>query len=473
MTDSTSAFLEYVRLGQYNSARGLVEDKAKISFSNKDEKGNNVVHTIALNCKNSPSSACSKLLCAIAKENASLFNEKNLEGNTPALIAVGNDNMIELLKYCGADLSIPNKDGKSIVAKSVSPAPSSAPAPQRQEPDLIGSLESLGEDAFNTVKRTIDDFTGTEQPSFKKRLEPLTSTVSNTLSKASVSAESFIKQNEPKVKQTIEQGLAKGQDFIKNTQPKAEELFNKGLATGQELFQKGQPKAQEAFKNLQDSVRQSEQRFSTGAKQLLEDFNKGTKQVVSDVKKATGQEGGAVGNESTEFLKRLRTLMDSESQTGGGTVNFSHEGKKKTTGWRQMHYTLDSVNEAELTLDRPFDPEAEKLHNDASQKLLDYGVSQDDVKLYKAIFWQKAKKDAEKLKDQGQRVDNLQKSQMLVDLITKEAVKGVKPKELTEMKKIFEQRAKEKEERGSTDKPKKEKGPKKAAKGKKSKKDSE
>ncbi len=500
MTNETCNFLSLVRDKKYNTARGFIEDNTSISFSDKDDKNNNVIHTIVLKCSDlSPDSACSKLICAIAKRQKSLLDEKNNEGNTPAHIAtkLHNNDLVELLKSCGANLSIPNNDGKRVVGKSLEVSQTSQ-APQTQvsrlneskDVGLLDDLSTIGMGAFNEVSKSINEFM-TEAPARKedlrKKAQSLVASAQQSAKNISQSSDSEsdidIEEFQRKLKLTVDTASQKSQPFIDT----AKATVSKGAVDVESFIKKGQPKAQELFEQgsetLQSFVKQNKPRATQALDETKSLLKKGESeahkvfgQVVDTAKQKVGElKGGSTTNESTEFLKRLRSLMDSETQAGG---SYEAPTKSKSTGWRKLHYTLDSVNEAELFMERSFDPEAEKLHNEATQKLTDLGVSDDDVRLYKAIFWQKAKKDAEKLKEQGQRVDNLQKSQMLVDLVTKEAVKKITTKELNEMKKIFEQRAKEKEARGDsdtrqdTDKPKRspKKSPKKSKKTKKSKK---
>lgn len=164
----------------------------------------------------------------------------------------------------------------------------------------------------------------------------------------------------------------------------------------------------------------------------------------------SGGETERLSSSSDKFLKKLQNVINMsghEKQLGGKNIN----------GSRKLYFTMDSLNQSEL--ERPYDEEGQEYHRKTEQKLKDMGLSDEDVKVIKAVLWKRAKEN-----NKGK--SNLDKSMSMYESASEESVNEIKgSKDFKDTQRNIEQHLKEKADRPprSPEHPKKERRPKKGS----------
>jgi hypothetical protein len=134
------------------------------------------------------------------------------------------------------------------------------------------------------------------------------------------------------------------------------------------------------------------------------------------------------------------------NKTGGSKKYKS----RPVEGTRNIYYNLSSLLDSEYGFERPFDPKAEELHKETIDKIKELtGADEPTVKIYKATLWKMAKDEATKRKEAGERVDNVEKSKIMLKMVTSKILDtiGPKSKPFKETKEAIEQRMRDKDMR--------------------------
>jgi ankyrin repeat protein len=211
-----------------------------------------------------------------------------------------------------------------------------------------------------------------------------------------------------------------------------------------------QEQLQKSLSTLSPPARDFQQQFSQqnvqkNFQQISDNLSKLSKQLSDEAsKKLKGGSNRLSETSSDVFLKKLNDVLDFEApkkQSGGSSG-------KTVNGSRRFYFTLDSANEhnssshlIDSEQERPFDPEAEELHKNTTSKLKKMGLSDEQVRVMKAVLWKRAK-------EANQGKTNVEKSQSMYDMTTEDLVDEIKgSSEYNTTRDIVEQRKKEREER--------------------------
>jgi hypothetical protein len=429
----SNSFLSLAKSGDFYCAANLLRDNVIEDLCVTDENDNNVLHYVAFYCDNELNQECVDFLNQLKGKPkvAELTNKKNKEGNTALHVAAlsGNDDLVNYLLKLGADPNIKNAQGKSL---KVDDRSNNMQHLTPRVDDLrkiflprgnYGSLESpVDEGVIKKIRIKFRE----KEPLHSDKMSELPDEKFEEMSiRVPDSEDSYEFARNPKWNEKS------------NASCPEVSLDEKGISRSINVSKSKESKSEQKNENIDD-------------------------------------------DDTEKFLDQMKAVFYSpkvsKSQSGG---YYGNSKMKKIEGSRHAHYDLDSAMESEsyLERERSYDDKAQALHTEAYVKITKLGYPEEEAKIYKAAVWKRAKKEAEKLKEKGERVDNLRKSQIMLDMISEKVLKDIMNSgEYKQTKEAIREVEKKKSERAqssseSASEPKSEE-PEKKKKGRKKKTDS-